>query len=132
MILIIGGRSQGKSAFAHENYGGDAFIMDGLQDIIKGWLACLPADHAEKLAEKGRAGADESQSDILSRAFMEDVMSDVPDDAVVICDEVGCGIVPLDRAERLYRDVAGHVCCAVAARADSVIRVFCGTGIKIK
>ena len=62
MILITGGRAQGKSAFAHENYGGDVFIMDGLQDIIKGWLTCLPADHTEKLKEKGRAGSTDDKA----------------------------------------------------------------------
>ncbi len=136
MVLIIGGRSQGKTTFANEKYGRDAVFIDGLQDIIKGWLVCLPEDYTEKLANKlsynGTVAPDMSESDILSNAFMQNVMNDIPLNAIVICDEVGCGIVPLDRSERLYRDIVGHVCCMIAARADSVIRVHCGIGMKIK
>lgn len=137
MILIIGGRSQGKTTFAHEKYGPDAVFIDNLHDIIKGWLVCLPEDYTDKhVANKpindGTANIDMSEADILSSAFIQNVMNDIPPDAIVICDEVGCGIVPLDRSERLYRDIVGHVCCAIAARAENVIRVHCGIGMKIK
>lgn len=135
MVLIVGGRAQGKSAFARENYGEEAVLTGGLQDIIKGWLACLPENYIEDMINKGIAEKDEAAADILSRAFIVNVLDDmvrIRDDAVIICDEVGCGIVPLDRAERLYRDVTGRVCCDLAARADSVIRVHCGIGMRIK
>lgn len=135
MIFITGGRAQGKSAFARENYGEDAVLTDGLQDIIKGWLACLPENYIDDMINKGIADKDEAAADILSCAFMLNVLNDmikISNNAVIICDEVGCGIVPLDRAERLYRDVTGRVCCDIAARADSVFRVHCGIGVKIK
>ena len=132
MVLVIGGRSQGKTTFAHEKYGSEAVFIDNLQDIIKGWLVCLPEDYTEKLENNSTATPDMSEADILSDAFMQNVMNDIPPDAIVICDEAGCGIVPLDRSERLYRDIVGHVCCIIAARADSVIRVHCGIGMKIK
>ena len=135
MIFITGGRAQGKSAFARENYGENAILTDGLQDIIKGWLACLPENYIDDMINKGIADKDEAAADILSRAFMVNVLNDmikIKDDAVIICDEVGCGIVPMDRAERLYRDVTGRVCCDIAARADMVIRVHCGIGVRIK
>lgn len=131
MILVIGGRSQGKSAYAHENYKDASVFIDGLQDIIKGWIVCLPENYAESLKKTGTAD-DMSEADILSSAFIDNVMSDIPEDAVVICDEVGCGIVPIERSERLYRDVVGHVCCYAASHAESVIRVSCGIGTRIK
>lgn len=130
MVLVIGGRSQGKSLYAHENYKDASVFIDGLQDVIKGWLVCLPENYAE--SPGNTCAYYMSEADILSSAFIDNIMSDIPEDAVVICDEVGCGIVPIDRSERLYRDVVGHVCCYAASRAESVIRVSCGIGTRIK
>ena len=45
---------------------------------------------------------------------------------VVIAAELGCGLVPIDRAEREKREAAGRLACLLAARADTVVRVCCG------
>lgn len=45
---------------------------------------------------------------------------------VVISTETGCGVVPVDPAEREAREKAGRLNCLLAARAETVIRVFCG------
>lgn len=45
---------------------------------------------------------------------------------VVIATETGCGIIPADAEERMKREEAGRLACALAARADVVIRVCCG------
>ena len=45
---------------------------------------------------------------------------------VVIATEIGGGVVPIDRNERLHREAAGRLACLLAARADTVIRVCCG------
>lgn len=50
----------------------------------------------------------------------------------VICDEIGCGIVPADALERRWRDEVGRACQALAARAQQVIRVTCGIPIYLK
>lgn len=50
----------------------------------------------------------------------------------IICDEVGCGIVPIDAFEREYREVVGRSCCTLASQAETVVRVICGIGEKIK
>lgn len=51
---------------------------------------------------------------------------------VVICNEVGCGVVPVDNADRAWREAVGRACCTLAERAERVIRVQCGIGIVIK
>ena len=53
-------------------------------------------------------------------------------DLIVICDEVGCGVVPVDREERAWRETVGRLCCWMAERAESVERVFCGLGMRLK
>ena len=45
---------------------------------------------------------------------------------IVICDELGCGIVPIDRADEDWRECTGRLCCDLAAQADLVIRVTAG------
>ena len=45
---------------------------------------------------------------------------------IVIADEIGCGLVPLDASEREKRERAGRLACILAERADTVIRVVCG------
>ena len=51
--------------------------------------------------------------------------------AVTAC-EVGGGVIPLDRGERIWRENAGRLACLLAERADQVILVHCGIGICIK
>lgn len=51
---------------------------------------------------------------------------------VIACDEVGAGIVPLERADRDYREAVGRICCEIAKQADEVVRVYCGVPNIIK
>lgn len=44
----------------------------------------------------------------------------------VIATEIGGGVVPVDRNERLKREAAGRLAVMLAQRADNVIRVVCG------
>ena len=45
---------------------------------------------------------------------------------VVICTEVGAGVVPIDPEERAFRESAGRLAVALADRAACVVRVVCG------
>jgi adenosylcobinamide kinase/adenosylcobinamide-phosphate guanylyltransferase len=51
---------------------------------------------------------------------------------VVTCAEVGCGIVPVDAGERVWREQVGELCQALAARADTVVRMVCGIPVVLK
>ena len=53
-------------------------------------------------------------------------------DCILICDEIGNGIVPVDAFERMYRAQVGRMLLEVAKRADRVERVICGLGQRIK
>ena len=50
----------------------------------------------------------------------------------VICDEVGCGVVPLERADRERREAIGRLCCDLAREAQSVYRLQCGLAMRLK
>lgn len=45
---------------------------------------------------------------------------------IVIADEVGGGVVPIDAKQRRDREAAGRLACLLAERADAVVRVCCG------
>lgn len=51
---------------------------------------------------------------------------------IVISDEIGNGIVPVDAQERAYRERTGRILVEMAKKADEVVRVICGIGQKIK
>ena len=51
---------------------------------------------------------------------------------IIISDEIGNGIVPIDSFERDYRERTGRLLIELAKDADKVTRVFCGIGQVIK
>ncbi|MBQ9010710.1 MAG: bifunctional adenosylcobinamide kinase/adenosylcobinamide-phosphate guanylyltransferase [Clostridia bacterium] len=53
-------------------------------------------------------------------------------DAVIVSDEIGCGLVPMDPREREWRQVTGRALCMIAGESDLVTRVICGIGQRIK
>lgn len=112
MILVVGGFAQGKLAFAKETlgvkgYGDGCFTEDN----------CVYRLHSMVMQE----GFEEA---------LEAYLTAHPD-AVLICDEVGCGIVPMEKADREYREKVGRVGCMLAKRASAVYRVVCGIGMRL-
>ncbi len=51
---------------------------------------------------------------------------------VAAATEIGGGIVPMDEGERCAREAAGRLACLLAARADTVIEMFCGIPTVLK
>ena len=51
---------------------------------------------------------------------------------VVICTEVGAGVVPIDAGERAWRDRAGAFMRLLAERSDAVVRMACGIPSALK
>ncbi len=82
MILVIGGRAQGKLAFAKKELG-----VTDFSDGTLGDAACL-----YNFQEAVREGADKTALDAYLARY--------PDE-VILCDEVGCGIVPMKKEERV-------------------------------
>ena len=53
-------------------------------------------------------------------------------DAIVIMNEIGSGIIPLEKSERLWREQTGRAGCRIAERSDTVIRLCSGIPEAIK
>ena len=54
------------------------------------------------------------------------------DGLIVISDEVGNGVVPVDKDEREYRERVGRCLIRIAEAASRVERIMCGLGQRIK
>lgn len=108
MVLIIGGACQGKTAYAREQFG-DYTLID---------------DYHLKVKEQLKAGLDP-----LTEAQR---LCEGKEELVVVSNEIGCGLVPVDAFEREYREQSGRVNCYFAGKAGQVIRVICGIGTRIK
>lgn len=51
---------------------------------------------------------------------------------VIISDEVGNGIVPLQKGDRVYRDLVGNLLIGIASKAERVDRIICQIPQQIK
>ena len=51
---------------------------------------------------------------------------------ILILDEVGCGLVPMDPFERQYREAVGRLGEQLAKKASEVYRMSCGLAQKLK
>ena len=102
MILVIGGLASGKRTYAASLGFSAEEVVADAHELVRG------ADDDAALADE-LAGA-----------------------AVVTCAEVGSGIVPIDREERVYRERVGRLSCELAARADAVVRMVCGIPTVLK
>ncbi len=124
MKLIIGGAFQGKKAFAAEKYPEISFI-DGAECRAEDIFSCEGIFHFHEYI-KNRLG---EGRDCLTLG--EELIERNPD-LVVVTNEMGCGVVPVDAFDREYRERTGRVCTVLAAFSQEVYRVICGVGLRIK
>ena len=118
-ILLVGGAAQGKLAYAVERYDVTTEQIWYAGEVCQEAWDKAVLNHLHLLVRRMDADV------ILSR------LNELKD-WLVICDEVGCGVVPTDAADRRWRESVGRLCCALAQRADVVERVVCGLAQRIK
>ena len=140
MKVIIGGACQGKLAFAKREYQAADGWVDGQVCKLEEIKVCRGIYHfheyVRRLMDDRKEGlwfsADQSILGIEQQAerFAELLYEKNPD-ILIVSNELGCGIVPMEKRDRLWREACGRVCTALAARADEVVRVVCGVGQKL-
>ena len=124
MKLIIGGAFQGKLDYAKKLYP-DTEWTDGSACALEEIATCSAMNcfhlFVRRWLEAGR-----TKEELIDTVLKKN------SGILIVCDEVGCGLVPVDAFEREYREAAGRICTAFADRADRVDRVVCGIGMRIK
>ena len=126
MILIIGGRYQGKLDFARDKYGlpdAQIQICDGRTEDLDTSRRCVAYIDPWAL-NRLQAGADPVAEIEVRLPELEG--------AVIVSTDISSGVVPVDPLMRAWREAAGRVNALLAAHADEVWRLFCGLPQRLK
>ncbi|MCR4713913.1 MAG: bifunctional adenosylcobinamide kinase/adenosylcobinamide-phosphate guanylyltransferase [Treponemataceae bacterium] len=151
MELILGGYAQGKLDFAKSCYP-DAVVFDDIN-----YRELLSSDDSCGSVAGGLSGDAESVGDIgekctkiwnhfnisvkkmLELSKNDDEVRELIQKSIVfhknlviISDEIGCGIVPMNADDRHFREFIGRIQCFLAEKAERVFRVVCGIPQRIK
>lgn len=124
MILIIGGAFQGKSSYAKERFSEIELWTDGENCAYEEIFSCSGMVHFHRFVQRFL----ESQAlDDLPKRLAEE-----NPEIVIITDELGYGVVPVEAKDRVWREKTGRICTGLASRSKEVHRVICGIGTVIK
>lgn len=120
MILVAGGIASGKKtylqtcgidtagAFDACNFTGDIACLENVQVLL----------HAEELVRNAA----------LDSAVIERLLNM----NAITYNEVGSGVIPLSREDRLFRERAGSLSSLLAKEAACVVRMVCGIPVVLK
>lgn len=114
MILVVGGLGAGKIPYVTEVLGYGADELSSVLDDDKPVLINLH----ELIRTSGSLDSTETAA-LLAKE-------------VIVCNEVGSGVVPLEASERAWRDEVGRISALVAKEAETVVRMVCGLPHVIK
>ena len=121
MQLIIGGAYQGKREYAKARFRlQETDIYTCTEEEEPDFSAgCL--DHLELYLRRCAVLGTEPVAPDAFRA-----------DAVLICEDITCGVVPVDKTDRKWRELTGRFWQELARAGAEVTRVFCGFGQKLE
>ena len=126
MIMITGGAFSGKKDYAKTRFGfSDVDILNGENcPFDAAFSAKCIADYQLIVKRLLEEKAD-------SQAFTERLCKENPN-AIVIINEIGAGIIPLEKSDRIWREETGRSGCLIARNSSEVIRLACGIPTIIK
>lgn len=139
MELFIGGYSQGKTEYVTKLYpnrvlvdGANLELGNNTSEVIGNVKKLLESKNiilnhlnllVKKLIEIG------INSEQILKIFTE---TSISEEIIIICDEVGSGVVPIKKKEREYRESVGRIQVELAKKSESVVRIICQIPMKLK
>ena len=123
MIMVTGGAYQGKKDFVKAHYNCEILNGDNCDFESVFTAKCVSNYHqlVKRLVENG--------DDVVS--YTERLCRE-NSNLIVIINEIGCGIVPLEKSDRLWREQVGRAGSLIAKNSDTVVRLICGIPAVIK
>lgn len=153
MELYIGGFAQGKLEYVQNKKAKEAILIAMVID-------CAQSDYQKTLQSIDNKIKNENAdvnnivnvNDIVIinhlHLWVKDLLREGMEEAVVqstilswvathpntilICDELGNGIVPLEKMDRIWREQTGRIMIELAKQAERVERILCGLGQRLK
>ena len=122
--IIIGGAFQGKAQYATKIYPG-LELTDGINCSLDEIENCVAINKFHSFTRRW----------LLEGRTKEALLTILENNRslqLLISDEIGYGLVPIDDFEREYREFHGRVMTELAEQADCVERVVCGIPQRIK
>jgi len=123
MIMITGGAYQGKKDFVKVHYNCEILNGDNCDFESVFTAKCVSNYHqlVKRLIENGDDVASYTESLCRENSNL-----------IVITNEIGCGIVPLEKSDRLWREQVGRAGSLIVKNSDTVVRLICGIPAVIK
>lgn len=144
MIFVCGGAFQGQEEWAANKWkvAGDAVADPRQMETLQGVLQEEGAPRGGKvfgrkirmlvhLEEYVRIALAAGRTQEEIRGEIRGLVQKEPD-LILVTDEIGGGIIPMDPQERRLREVHGRLCCELAREADEVYHVSCGIADRLK
>ena len=123
MHLIIGGAYQGKTAYARKTFGLTEEEIAACGETLQADFSKTCLTHLERLI---RACL---QAGVEPEAFLRRQALSVK---ILLCDDIFCGVVPVDAETRAWREACGRCLAMLSAEAETVTRLFCGLPQRLK
>ena len=122
------------------------FILDRFHELVRRVLddGMEETEHPEQAErpeqeehpeQEERAEQAEHVQQAVSLAGLEQLVTDgtlAGEALAVVCNELGCGVVPMERSDRAWREKTGRLLCELAKQAPEVYRVTAGIAVRIK
>lgn len=126
MIMITGGAFSGKKDYAKKRFGfSDEEILNGENCSLEAVFSAKCIADFQLIVKRLL----EENADV--QTFTERLCKENPN-AVVIINEIGAGIIPLEKSDRIWREETGRAGCLIARNSSEVIRLACGIPTTIK
>ncbi|MFZ3588603.1 bifunctional adenosylcobinamide kinase/adenosylcobinamide-phosphate guanylyltransferase [Bacillus sp. DJP31] len=140
MYLVTGGAFQGKQkwvkqllldtkgnhlwidGYRQQDYSVEQFemadivVIEGMEDLIREQLDRYSREYWNHMLVLWRNWEKQNETNKL----------------IIIGCEIGLGVVPMNKEDRLWRDVVGWVYQDIAGKSDIVVRVWCGLAETLK
>lgn len=128
MDLYVGGSSQGKLLYVLNKYNipyQEEYIADGRvctrEELFTKKIINYFHEYIRRLLEDGI-----ELEDLITLLLQRNP------EIIIISNEVGYGIIPMEKKDRVYREVVGRCLTALAKEATVFERIVCGFGMRLK
>jgi len=121
MILIFGGVYQGKLEYALKRFN---ISHDNVKYCLDNDTTVPTGKHIIYEIDKWILALVRANMNIAQHTVR--FLAQNSNNAIIICNDISCGVVPIDPALRKWREEVGRFMASTAQHSNEVIRIFCG------